>query len=700
MYHFSTVFTLKITHVATLALALAVLPSAAQTTDNTGRKALTDSLNQQAFAETAKRREAMSHVTTKAQAEARQREVRATMLRLMGPLPTRIPLNPRTLGSTQQEGFRVDKVMFDSQPNFPVTALLYVPNDATGSHNFPAIVMAPGHSPAGKAGDVAFATAFAKAGFIVLSYDPIGQGERLQYLDPKSPADKPVSLASRPTGEHGEAGLQPTLLGDALARYFLWDGMRAVDFLEAQPNVDPKRIGAFGCSGGGTMTALLAGLDTRVAAAGVACYTTSWDALLVSATGVQDSEQSTANAISSGLDFPDWSELFAPRPYAIIATTNDMFPFDGAKATEAESRSFYRLFQADQNLAFITGPGGHGNLRPILPQILHFFADHLHPDARYAAALPPITDPFAPAATPATRPAFPPPPPASLVQVTPTGQLASSYPGTATVFTLNQARAKTIATPHPATLAALQKAVREVTHAEVLPGAKAPLNQPLGDGDPDHIRHRMQLHVSTGIDLPAEFYRPEAPGKHPELFVLRENLDPALDATTRAGEIAKFRELAKQGTAVFVFAPRPTPPGTEETKSPILGTFYLTGLRAQLVGKTLLGMRVDDVISALNFAMDGSSVDPANVMAEASGHLGLVLLHAAVLDPRLKHVSIRGALASYRGLLDVPLPMDVPQDILPGVLQHYDIPELVRILGRRATFESPRSGAETDISLP
>ena len=69
------------------------------------------------------------------------------------------------------------------------------------------------------------------------------------------------------------------------------------------------------------MTAMLAALDTRIAATGVACYTTSWDALLTSATGVQDSEQSTPNWIASGLDFPDWSELAAPRPYAIIATT-------------------------------------------------------------------------------------------------------------------------------------------------------------------------------------------------------------------------------------------------------------------------------------------------------------------------------------------------------------------------------------------
>ncbi|MES2391437.1 MAG: acetylxylan esterase, partial [Acidobacteriota bacterium] len=268
---------------ASATIVSAQTPAPPPKEDNPGRQALNNYLNALAAKDTAARRETIAKITTRAQAIERQREVRAKILSLIGTLPERIPLNPRLTGSTQLEGFRVDKVLFDSQPNFPITALLYVPT-STSANKFPAIVMAPGHSPTGKAGDVAFATAFAKAGFIVLSYDPIGQGERLQYLDPKSDPAKPTSLAQRPTGEHGEAGLQPTLIGDALARYFLWDGMRAVDYLQSLPQVDPHRIGAFGCSGGGTMTALLGALDLRVAAVGVACYTTSWDALLPSAT--------------------------------------------------------------------------------------------------------------------------------------------------------------------------------------------------------------------------------------------------------------------------------------------------------------------------------------------------------------------------------------------------------------------------------
>ncbi len=367
-----------------------------------------------------------------------------------------------------------------------------------------------------------------------------------------------------------------------------------------------------------------------------------------------------------------------------------MFPFEGAKATEAEARRFYTLFNAQSDLAFITGPGGHGNLRPILPQILAFFAAHLHPDTVYAKNLPPITDPFTqPPNKPGARPAFPPPPPVSLVQVTPTGQLSSSYSNIATVFTLNQARAATITTPHPKTLAALQQAIREVTHAETHPGSKPPLNSPNPGPDADHIRHRLLLHSEQGIDLAVEFFRPTSPGKHPEILVLRDDLDQPDESPARAADLQRFHDLAVEGTAVFVVCPRPSPPGTEETKAPILGPFYLTGLRSQLVGKTLLGMRVDDVLHAIDFAADGYTVDPSKITAEASGNLSLVLLHAAVLDPRLKHITLSNILPSYRSLIATPLPVDAPQNILPGVLRHYDIPDLIRALGARVTVTTP-----------
>jgi hypothetical protein len=122
------------------------------------------------------------------------------------------------LGETQADGFRIRKVIFESQPGFRVTALLYLPDGHAAEHSRPAILMSPGHAPSGKAGDASTAAFFALNGFVVLSYDPIGQGERLQYPDPARPGN---SMAKAPTGEHGEASLQPMLIGDARHRLFI-----------------------------------------------------------------------------------------------------------------------------------------------------------------------------------------------------------------------------------------------------------------------------------------------------------------------------------------------------------------------------------------------------------------------------------------------------------------------------------------------
>jgi cephalosporin-C deacetylase-like acetyl esterase len=693
---------------------------------NIGRTELTNYLDAIAAKETAVRRATIAAITSRAQAEARQREVHQKILTLIGGLPDKTPLKPKVLGTTQADGFRIEKILYESQTNFPVTALLYLPDakpgtDQTTEQKLPAIVVAPGHGFTGKATDYTFASTFARNGFAVLSYDPIGQGERLQYPDPNDPSK---TLLKASTGEHGEAGLQPTLIGDALARTFAWDGIRAVDYLQSRAEIDPNRIGAFGCSGGGTMTALLGALAPRVHAIAVACYLTSFDTLLPTL-GPQDAEQSTPNFIASGLDFPDWVEVAAPRPYAIISTAQDMFPYAGALATVTEARRFYTLFDpasagaptgnpppgiptgptlnpdtsnsipATAPLQWITGIGRHGNLGPIAGQIVSFFLTHL----AHSDAAPILPAPRAPGASPFALPSTL---PNDALQVTPTGQVSTSYPGSETVHTLTVKRYATLPKPKPLTEPQLQQAIREVTQASVKPGDPAPINKqspPLAsppEGDV-HVRHRFTLATAPGINIQAEFYRP-ADGKHPMLLVLKDSLAPALEPS-RAEEIKRFRALADAGTAVLVIAPRPSPPGNEETKAPILGPFYLTELRAELVGKTLLGLRVDDVIAAVNFMQGSTTGDGNQISAQASGHLGLVLLHAAALDPRLKHITVDDSLESYKSLLDAPMPIDAPEDILPGVLLRYDIPDLTRALGSRATITDSLPGT-ADLSAP
>jgi hypothetical protein len=716
-----------------------------------GRTALYKYLDDIAAKDEAARRADMAKITTRDQALTRQQQVRMKLLALMGGGFQKTPLNAKVFGSTQMDGYRIEKVLFESQPNFPVTALLYLPDppqssgapsvtaspSRVGSTKLPAIVIAPGHGATGKASDFVFASTFARNGFAVLSYDPIGQGERLQYPDPAHPGQ---SLATRPTGEHGEAGLQPTLIGDAVARYFAWDGMRAVDYLVSRPEIDPERIGAFGCSGGGAMTALLGAADRRIYATATACYITSMDTLLPSI-GPQDAEQSTPGFIAAGFDFADWVELAAPRPYAIVGTVSDMFPWAGLLASATEARRFYALFDPkaegaprnsgapsmtassswvgstptgptlnpdtpniippDAPLQVIAGIGGHGNLRPLTSQIVSFFLVNLaHSDAQPILPPPPA---------PGTSPFAPPDVPAGALQVTPTGQVLTSYPGSETVHTLNLKRAAQVIPQfvHPQTLQQVQTDIREVANAEAVPGrpescceiskfaTEAPLDASLTsdpDGTNEIFGEHVILHEKDGFDLPAIMVGHDSKGASPRGMLL---VVPDLGITTHNGPpshdlLARMLRLAHQGYNVLAVAPRPSPPGGEETKSPILGPLYMTELRAEQVGKTLLGMRVDDLLTATDYlsyevSIHPVGVDPNNITAEASGHMGLVLLHAAALDPRLKHITIDHVLESYDSLLNAPMPLDAPQDILSGVLLKYDIPDLVRVLGPRLT---------------
>lgn len=678
---------------------------------NRGRAQLTHFLDTIAAADEATRAVAVTSIHTRAQAEARQVAVRNQILSLLGPLPQRTPLNDKILGETQANGFRIQKILFESQPGFFVTALLYLPDGQPAGQKLPAILMAPGHYATGKAFDYPAAAFFARNGFVVLSYDPIGQGERHQFPDPARPG---VSLAGQPTGEHGEASLQPMLIGDTFARYILWDSIRSVDYLAQLPQVDAKRIGAFGCSGGGIMTAFIGALDSRVAAIGSACYITSFDKLLPSM-GPQDAEQSSPRFVSSGLDFPDWIESAAPRPYAIVATYSDMFPFAGTIASVTEARRFYSIFDSSSagtptgseppsipptptgpalnadttnNIPFmaplqlISGPGRHAALAPIMGDVVSFFIRNLKPgtDASHLV-LPPATaeanDPFAGLSKDA-------------LQVTPTGQIATSYPGAETVSSLNRQRfAQVVPVSRPVlTGAALSAAIRKVTGSTAQPGASKSSEELLTAKSGSFV-----LPVGEGMTLQGEISVPSGTGRHPSVLLLVPDSIRGDNLIARANK-ARFDTLAAAGNVVLALTPRPSPPGTDDMKSPLLGPFYLLSLRAYLVGRTLVGLRMDDVLLATDYLASRPDVDPARISAVASGHLGLVLLHAAILDQRLGHVTVDHVLTSYRSLIDSPLPIGAPEDILSGVLLHYDIPDLVQALSSRLTLTESLQGTD------
>ena len=576
------------------------------------REQLIRQLDQRAFGMLEQRAKSVSQIQTRDAAEKRKVEVRVKILRAMNGLPNqRGPLNAKSTGTLERDGFRIEKVTFESLPGFVVTGNLYLP--ATVGR-YPAVLMTPGHGANGKVGEYQLAANLARNGIAALAYDVMGQGERLQYFDPATKK----SQVGGATGEHAQAALQSEALGEHISRYFVWDAMRAIDYLATRREIDAQHIGAFGCSGGGTVTAYLTALDDRVKAAATACYITAFEELLPSLTGVQEAEQSIPGFIANGLNFADWVELAAPRPYAIVSTTEDMFPIDGARRSFEESKRFYGLYDAADRIQWITGPGRHGALTPVHPKILAFFTKYLKGSNE---------EPTYSRLTPAK--------PADLFS-TPDGQVHGT-----TISEIVRKRADGI----------------------------RPVAPPLDFRGPAGITAHPGEPVG---DTPGQLFLPEGAGSAPYPAVLVISGDPPAEISA-----------IPRGRLVLVIHPRPWPAGTESAKSPLQGMHYLLSLRALLTGLTLVGLRADDIIHAVDFLSARPDVDKHDLSAYASGPSAIALLHAAALDKRITHVVVDHTIASFREIATEPLHRNAPEYMVPGVLRHYDVADLIKAIAPR-----------------
>jgi len=597
------------------------------------REQLIRYLNGIANTHLAQRKAAVAKLQSRSAVEQRQAAFRAKVTELIGGLPAHSgPVAVKEFGSIDGDGFKVLKIAYESLPNFWVTANVYVPDGFGGP--YPAVIIAPGHGAAGKTEDWSWGVNFARNGIVAMAYDPLGQGERLQYWD----AAKKGSLVGNPTGEHGEANIQAMLIGDNVARYMINDAMRGLDYLAGRKNVNADRLGAFGCSGGGTATAYLAALDPRVKAAATACYITSFGELLPSPTGVQDAEQTIPHFIENNYDLADWVEAFAPKPYAIISTTEDMFPFAGAKQSYEEAKRIYSLFGAEDKLQWFTGPGGHGAIGPMGPKIIRFFTKNLK--------MSDIEPDFTPMKLEDR----------DSLRCTPTGHIDGE-----TVYSLNKKRADEVIAKRPRIGGKeLEAAIRGLAGITAVPGGAAPRVEVKGSVQKDGYR----LETILMDTVPGILIVPDPAGAKPAVLVLGGVVEPFLS----------------QGRVVLALASRPTPAGTESIKSPYLGAFNLLSLRAFTVGKTILGLRVDDAIHAMDLLCARKDVDRSRITVHGAGAMGMVALHAAVLDSRIGRVEEENGLGSYRAIVDEPLHRGVSEVVIPGVLRKYDTEDLVRAI--------------------
>lgn len=310
-----------------------------------------------AWDQDALRRDRWSRVRNEADLIQLREELRKSVLQMIGGLPTeKTDLHAVIAGTIPATGFRIEKLIFQSLPGFYVTALVYVPENGDKIH--PAILVPAGHSPNGKVHYQDLCQRLALRGYLVISWDPVGQGERSQFWD----ANAGKSRYNLICGEHAVLGNLAYLAGTNLARWEIWDGIRAVDYLLTRKDVDGQRISITGTSGGGFQSALLGALDQRIQIIIPSCYITALPMRVenrIFADPDSDPEQDLFGFISKGVDDAGILLLMYPRPIMIATASLDFFPVEGAYASYSEVNTFYSRFGYADRITIIESYNRH-----------------------------------------------------------------------------------------------------------------------------------------------------------------------------------------------------------------------------------------------------------------------------------------------------------------------------------------------------
>jgi pimeloyl-ACP methyl ester carboxylesterase len=296
-------------------------------------------------------------IQTEAALQRLQKQLRASLLEMIGGLPDhKTELHARITGKIQMDGFSIEKLIFESLPGVYVTALVYSPDDHSTKH--PAVLVPAGHASNGKIHYQVLSQRLASRGYVVIAWDPVGQGERSQFWDAKTGKSRYNLVCA----EHAVMGNLAYLAGANLARWEIWDGMRAIDYLLTRSDVDPDRINITGTSGGGTQTTLIAALDPRIKVVVPSCYITSMPMRMgnrVFADPDSDPEQDLFGTLSKNVGYIGLLLLMYPRPVMIASAVLDFYPIEGARKSFRETQRVYeRLHHADR-IGMAEGYHGH-----------------------------------------------------------------------------------------------------------------------------------------------------------------------------------------------------------------------------------------------------------------------------------------------------------------------------------------------------
>ena len=594
--------------------------------------------------------------------EGYQNGMRKRLIESLGGLPdNNTALNPTVAGSITRPTFRVDKIIYEPRPRVFVTANLYLPERAKSPA--PAIFYMPGHNCDAKhSSDYQIVFHYlTSAGFVVFVQDPIGQGERLSYFE-KSIGGTTVDWG---TIEHDYAGTQCLATGFPIARYFLHDARRGLDYLCDRAEVDAARIGVVGTSGGGTMTSLLMMSDPRVAVAAPGSFVTSREVYMHSG-GAQDAEQIWPGMTAFGWEHEDILALFAPKPALVLAARHDFFPIDGTRETVRRAKRFYELLGAGDNLEFFEDKTDHGMNPSMARQATRFFSRHL-----LGRQHDPSDEGFSPLEP-------------KQLWCTGSGKVRGELDGARFVHEENQdvlaslqheragipedqSRTRGLEWLRQRVFADRERCDLTVRRYQTACANRLMCEFIIWWSQPGIMNHACMVRDMASAGQPLQVTIAVWDGGVTNIG----SHSDWLRSTTSGGRAA----LVIDTTGVGAIAPHPLnacPP------TGFHGVIHKLNDDLIWLGDSIPAMRVYDVLRALDVVDEWPGVSSSDMRFYAYGRQGVYAQLAAALDVRVKGIEVVGGLGSYADFVRDRSydPQDIRSIVLPGVLQYLDLPEL------------------------
>ncbi|WP_159523071.1 alpha/beta hydrolase family protein [Sunxiuqinia indica] len=565
------------------------------------------------------------------------------------------PLNARITGKLERENFRVEKIVYESHPGFYVTGSLFIPKNMKNPR--PAILYSVGHSQnsfRNKVYQISIHNLVTK-GFVVFSFDPIGQGERTQYLNEETQK----SNIGGSTQEHSFAGGQCLLAGYSINDYFLWDGIRALDYLSSRPEVDATRIGMTGRSGGGQQTAMLSAVDKRIYASAPECYITSHRRLLESI-GPQDAEQNMFNGLKLGIDHSDLLMVRAPKPTMIITTTQDFFSIQGARETYANAKEIFGKLGHSENMTMVEADGPHTTRKKNRESMYRFFQKKLElPGSSEDLEIDLFPD--------------------EELQASPTGQVTTSYQSKI-VFDLNKDLAGEYinqrSVTDPSSLnknknVILQK-VKELSGYD--PDRK--IESVVFTGKIEKRNYKIEKYFIQSEDfeypIPFVFIKPYSNDKRPLLMYF--NSTGKEELLKNEAEIEKYIEKGYSILAADVLGTGELKNTDERGDAFIQGVSYNLFIGANLVGKSIAGIQASDMQLLFNYIKQRPDVDPENITSLVKDELCSSYLHFAAFQNEIDKTILVNPLVAFEDIINRRYYH--PKYIwtaVPGAVQYYDL---------------------------